>query len=80
MSRGTVKWFNTTKGYGFIAPVTGEKDVFVHITQVQKSGLKRFVWNILMSRFWLLQAACSTILKKKMFWKLLRNCKVELGR
>ena len=43
MSRGTVKWFNTTKGYGFIAPVTGEKDVFVHITQVQKSGLKTLV-------------------------------------
>ena len=38
---GTVKWFNTVKGYGFISPEIGEKDVFVHITQVQKCGLKR---------------------------------------
>ena len=41
MLRGTVKWFNTVKGYGFISPEIGEKDVFVHITQVQKCGLKR---------------------------------------
>jgi CspA family cold shock protein len=41
MFRGTVKWFNTVKGYGFISPEVGEKDVFVHITQVQKCGLKR---------------------------------------
>ena len=40
MLRGTVKWFNKTKGYGFIAQANGEKDVFVHITQVQKIGLK----------------------------------------
>ena len=40
MPNGTVKWFNTTKGYGFIEPETGEKDVFVHISAVQKSGLK----------------------------------------
>ena len=40
MPNGTVKWFNTTKGYGFIEPDTGEKDVFVHISAVQKSGLK----------------------------------------
>ncbi|WP_448203669.1 cold-shock protein [Azospirillum sp. sgz302134] len=39
MATGTVKWFNTTKGYGFIAPEAGAKDVFVHITAVQKSGL-----------------------------------------
>ncbi|CAO3371952.1 cold-shock protein [Azospirillum argentinense] len=39
MTTGTVKWFNTTKGYGFIAPEAGAKDVFVHITAVQKSGL-----------------------------------------
>jgi len=38
-STGTVKWFNTTKGYGFIAPEAGAKDVFVHITAVQRSGL-----------------------------------------
>lgn len=39
MPTGTVKWFNTTKGYGFIAPDTGGKDVFVHISQVERSGL-----------------------------------------
>ena len=40
MLYGTVKWFNNVKGYGFISPVLGDKDVFVHITQVQKCGLK----------------------------------------
>lgn len=39
MPSGTVKWFNTTKGYGFIAPDGGGKDVFVHISQVEQSGL-----------------------------------------
>lgn len=39
MARGTVKWFNTDKGYGFIAPETGGGDVFVHITAVQRAGL-----------------------------------------
>ena len=39
MAEGTVKWFNTTKGYGFIAPETGGKDVFVHISAVERSGL-----------------------------------------
>ncbi len=40
MSQGIVKWFNPTKGYGFIAPDTGGKDVFVHISAVQKAGLR----------------------------------------
>lgn len=40
MPMGTVKWFNPTKGYGFIAPDTGGKDVFVHISAVQKAGLR----------------------------------------
>lgn len=40
MTHGTVKWFNPTKGYGFIAPETGGKDVFVHISAVQKAGLR----------------------------------------
>lgn len=39
MPTGTVKWFNTTKGYGFIAPDTGGKDIFVHISAVERSGL-----------------------------------------
>ena len=40
MPQGTVKWFNPTKGYGFIAPDTGGKDVFVHISAVQRAGLR----------------------------------------
>ncbi|MEO0484664.1 MAG: cold-shock protein [Pseudomonadota bacterium] len=39
MPSGTVKWFNTTKGYGFIEPEGGGKDVFVHISAVERAGL-----------------------------------------
>lgn len=39
MPTGTVKWFNTTKGYGFIAPDEGGKDVFVHISAVERAGM-----------------------------------------
>ena len=40
MPKGKVKWFNQTKGYGFIAPEEGDKDVFVHITAVRDSGMQ----------------------------------------
>jgi CspA family cold shock protein len=39
MQKGTVKWFNSTKGYGFISPQSGDKDVFVHISAVERAGL-----------------------------------------
>jgi len=39
MATGTVKWFNPTKGYGFIEPEDGSKDAFVHISAVQQAGL-----------------------------------------
>ena len=39
MANGTVKWFNDAKGYGFITPEDGSKDVFVHISDVERSGM-----------------------------------------
>lgn len=41
MANGTVKWFNATKGYGFIAPEGGSKDVFLHISAVERAGIQR---------------------------------------
>jgi CspA family cold shock protein len=43
MATGTVKWFNTTKGFGFIQPTDGGKDVFVHISAVERSDLRSLV-------------------------------------
>ena len=43
MQKGTVKWFNPTKGYGFIRPSTGDKDVFVHATALERAGLRGLV-------------------------------------
>ena len=45
MAIGTVKFFNPTKGFGFIAPQDGSKDVFVHITAVERAGLKTLAEN-----------------------------------
>jgi CspA family cold shock protein len=43
MATGTVKWFNTTKGFGFIQPAEGGKDVFVHVSAVERSDLRALV-------------------------------------
>ncbi len=43
MANGTVKWFNSTKGFGFIQPDDGSKDVFVHISAVQAAGMSELV-------------------------------------
>ncbi|MDZ4395036.1 cold-shock protein, partial [Cypionkella sp.] len=41
MANGTVKWFNATKGFGFIAPANGNKDVFVHISAMERAGIRQ---------------------------------------
>ncbi|MBV2186387.1 MAG: cold-shock protein [Rhizobium sp.] len=43
MNTGTVKWFNSTKGFGFIQPDEGSTDVFVHISAVERSGMRELV-------------------------------------
>jgi CspA family cold shock protein len=41
MAHGTVKWFNATKGFGFIAPANGNKDVFVHVSAMERAGIRQ---------------------------------------
>ena len=41
MANGTVKWFNATKGFGFIAPEGGSKDVFVHVSALERAGIRQ---------------------------------------
>ena len=43
MLNGTVKWFNNKKGYGFIQPETGGKDVFVHVTKLEEKGIRKLL-------------------------------------
>jgi CspA family cold shock protein len=56
MATGTVKWFNPTKGFGFIQPESGGADVFVHITAVQKAGMngldegQKLAYEVVMER------------------------------
>ena len=41
MANGTVKWFNTTKGFGFIQPESGSRDVFVHVSALERAGIRQ---------------------------------------
>lgn len=43
MLKGTVKWFNTKKGYGFIQPEGGDKDIFVHVSALEKTGIRKLI-------------------------------------
>lgn len=49
MNTGTVKWFNTRRGYGFITPAGGGKDIFVHVTKLEEKGIRRLYEGQLVS-------------------------------
>jgi len=67
MAVGTVKWFNTSKGYGFIRPEDGGADVFVHVTAVQRAGLlslmegQRLAYEVVRDRGKLAAANLTTV-------------------
>jgi CspA family cold shock protein len=61
VAKGTVKWFNGTKGFGFIQPSTGGKDVFVHISAVEKAGLRGLDEGQLLNTRW-----CRTAVKSRL--------------
>ena len=67
MAMGTVKWFNPTKGYGFIKPDGGGADVFVHISAVEKAGYTNLVEGAKVS-YELLQAALANHLERTCAW------------
>ena len=50
MAMGTVKWFNPTKGYGFIQPDDGGQDVFVHISAVERAGISTLSYDLVVDR------------------------------
>jgi CspA family cold shock protein len=63
MPKGTVKWFNTTKGYGFIQPQGGGKDIFVHISAVERAGLNSLnEGQVVSTRKCQTEAACQAII------------------
>ena len=46
MANGTVKWFNATKGFGFIAPANGNRDVFVHVSALERAGIRQLAGEL----------------------------------
>ena len=52
MATGSVKWFNATKGFGFIAPEGGAKDVFVHVTALERAGLRGLETGLRLAGAW----------------------------
>ena len=85
MPEGTVKWFNTTKGYGFIAPEEGGKDVFVHISAVERSGLTGMADNQKVSFELIGSAPGNSInlnalahIRRSAHWRATHQCRAQL--